>query len=120
MKLDLELCRKILQKIENEGDVDGLGEFPSIENEDDHFVYYQIKRMREAGYVKGGVEGKSSTSEYKYFQIELTFQGHEFLRQMLDDTIWKKTQELAKKKGVELTFETVKAIIPMVLKSLFD
>ncbi|TYP89409.1 uncharacterized protein DUF2513 [Sphingobacterium allocomposti] len=118
MKLDIELCRVILQKIEDEGGIDGMEDFPSIDGHDDHFVYYQIKKMGEAGYVKHKIHGKGSRSDYDYFTVELTFQGHDFLKQMLDDTIWSKTKSIAKKSGMSLTFETVKAIIPIAIQSL--
>lgn len=35
-----------------------------------------------------------------------------------EDTIWNKTKEVAKQGGLKLTFETVKAIIPIVIQSV--
>lgn len=120
MKLDLELCRSILQKIENEGGVDGLQEFPKIDNHDDHFVFYQIKKMSDAGYVKYKIYGKGTISDYDYFKVDISYYGHEFLKQMLDDTIWNKTKDMAKKGGLSLTFETVKAIIPYAIQTIIS
>ncbi|MGJ1420453.1 DUF2513 domain-containing protein [Sphingobacterium spiritivorum] len=120
MKLDIELCRKILQKIQEDGGVNGLQNFPSIENENDDYVFYQIKKLNEAGYVKSKIFAKGLNSNYEYFKIDVTFQGHEFLRQMLDNTIWEKTKEMAKKSSMSLTFETIKAIIPLAIQSLIN
>ncbi|MFZ4262948.1 DUF2513 domain-containing protein [Sphingobacterium sp. HJSM2_6] len=116
MKLDIELCRIILQKIENESDINGLQIFPHINGYNDDFVFYQIKKMKEAGYIDYDIYGKSN--KYEYFTTEITYYGHEFLRQMLDDTIWTKTKDLAKSSGMSLTFETVKAIIPIAIQYL--
>lgn len=116
MKLDLELCREILQRVEVEGGIDGLEVFPSIPGEMDDVVYYQIKKMTEAGYVKH--KRYLEDKPYQLFKIEVTFQGHEFLKQMLDDTIWQKTKDIAKKGGISLTFETIKAIIPIAVQTL--
>ncbi|NGM63562.1 DUF2513 domain-containing protein [Sphingobacterium sp. SGG-5] len=120
MKLDIELCRKILQTIEEHGGVDGLQRFPHIEDVDDQHVFYQIKKMSEAGYVSHKVYCCDSGSEFNLFKVDVSFQGHEFLRQMLDDTIWNKTKDIAKKGGLSLTFETIKAIIPVAINSVIS
>lgn len=119
MKLDIELCRKILQKIQNEGSVNGLENFPSIENEDNDYVFYQIKKLSEACYVNYKLY-VNDDSKYNIFKIDITFQGHEFLKQMLDNTIWEKTKDMAKKSSMSLTFETIKAIIPFAIQSLIN
>lgn len=118
MKLDLELCREILLLVEREGDVDGLKRFPQINGREDDEVFYQIKKMNEAGFVTYKIFGKGPTSEYDYFKVDICYSGHEFLNQMLSDNVWAKTKELAKKGGLSLTFETIKAIIPVVINSL--
>ncbi|MBE8712531.1 DUF2513 domain-containing protein [Sphingobacterium hungaricum] len=114
MKLDIELCRLILQKIEKEGGVNGLTWMPKIEGYPDDFVMYQQKKLMEAGYlqVKAFSGGRS--------RVDISFSGHGFLKQMLDDTIWGKTKEIAKKGGMSLTFETVKAIIPVAINSIIN
>ena len=93
MRLELELCREILLRIESEGGINGLEQFPSIQGQTDDNVYYQIKKMTEAGYVKH--KRYLEDKPYDLFKIEATFQGHEFLRQMLDIAVccslcWKK------------------------------
>ena len=37
---------------------------------------------------------------------------------MLDDTIWNKTKDMAKKGFISLTFETFKALIPLAINSV--
>lgn len=118
MKLDIELCREILQHVEAHGGVNGLQRFPHIDKVDDQMVYYQIRKLSEVGYVVHKVYGKGTQSEFDFFKIDVTFHGHEFLRQMLDDTVWSKTKEIAKKSGMTLTFETVKAIIPKAMDAI--
>ena len=112
MKLDLDLCREILLKIENEGNVNGLDWMPSIVGYSNEIVLYQQKKMAEAGYllIKPISGGRT--------RVDISYSGHEFLKQMLDDNLWNKTKEIAKKSGIELTFETIKAIIPMAIQTL--
>ncbi|MDR6734204.1 DUF2513 domain-containing protein [Sphingobacterium sp. 2149] len=119
MKLEIDLCRQILKKIEEEGGENGLQKFPRIENVEDNLVFYQIKKMQEAGYVSYKVYGKGLHDQFEYFKVDATFYGHEFLRQMMDNTIWSKTKEIIKKKGIDLTFDTVKLAIPLAIKAIF-
>lgn len=119
MELDIELCRKILQKIEKEGGLNGLECLPRIEGYSDDLIYYQIKKMNEAGFTNGGTIGMGR-SAYEFFEVEITYQGHSFLKQMLNDNIWNKTKEVAKKGGLELTLESVKQIIPFVYQTILN
>jgi len=111
MELDIELCRDILKEIVKEGGAYGLNRFPHIEGKDDDFVFYQIRKMQEAGYVK--YKRYMSETPYDIFKIEIIFQGHQFLNQMLDDTIWAKIKKTAKKESIPLTFEGIKVLISL-------
>lgn len=115
MKLDLELCRKILkliQEAEYEEYYEGAIEIPGYSENN---IFYQIQKMSEAGYV--GYEAPTGFMD-DCFSIDISFQGHEFLNEMLNDNIWNATTELIKKKGGVLTFEIVKAFIPTAIKSV--
>lgn len=116
MELDLELCRKILQKVEKEGCVDGLEKFPSLEGVENDFTFYQIKKLQEAGYVK--FKRYCEDRPYSLFRIEITYLGHGFLKEMLNDNVWNKTKEVIKEKGLPFTFEVIKMVIPFAVKNI--
>ncbi|WP_156307151.1 DUF2513 domain-containing protein [Sphingobacterium endophyticum] len=115
MKLDLELCRKILKVIQEadyEDYYEGAIEIPGYTQKE---IFYQIQKMSEAGYV--GYEAPTGHMD-ECFSIDISFKGHEFLNEMLNDNIWNATTELIKKKGGVLTFEIVKAFIPTAIKNV--
>jgi len=116
MKLDIELCREILKKIQTEEGVDGLHYFPSIDSRTNEEVFYHIKMLQDAGYLsyKRFIE----ENPYDYFSVELTYEGHKFIESASNDTVWSKTKEVAKKTSLELTLETAKQFIPIAIKSL--
>ena len=114
MHLDLEVCRAILLKIEKEGGERGLTWVPKMEDYADDFVRYQQKKLEEAGYLKAKYYSGGSC------RVDISYQGHGFLKQMLNDNIWNKTKEVAKKGGLELTLESVKQIIPFVYQSILN
>jgi hypothetical protein len=104
MKHDMELIRELLLKIEAleipQGstlffDVHGL----QVEGYGPDEVAYNLELLFDAGFVKG--QGGADT-----FGIAgLTWNGHEFLDDIRDPEIWRKTKERAKAvTGVGLSF----------------
>lgn len=96
MKRDMDLFRQILFKIEENPEMDGTREFYPNSPEEigifDHSteeVAYHIKLLIEAGLVDGAV------TVYMPMQIirNLTNEGHDFLDDIRDDTIWQKVKE---------------------------
>jgi len=103
----MELARKILLAIEACPSARGPGEF-EIEGEDPERVAYHIKLLHDAGLVEA--TDTTTFSGYDWFPTGLTWQGHEFLDAVRNDTIWKKTTDLMKSQGGALPFEIVKAV----------
>jgi hypothetical protein len=61
----------------------------------------------DAGLVVGVVSGTDKDPS-RYMIHRLTWQGHEFLQSMRDETIWKKAKEHVLKPGASWTFEILK------------
>ena len=55
-----------------------------------------------------------------YWAKGLTWQGHEFIDAIKNETVWNKVKGEAGKRGVDLSFETIKAIATGVVKSLLN
>lgn len=117
MQRNWDLIRDILLKTE------------SLQNNEDlkagDLVGYNADEVRshfallgKAGYVElidvSVLAGKS------YILTGLTWAGHDFLDKIKDDTIWRKTVSLVKSKGVELSFDTIKVAVGVVVKNIFE
>ncbi len=48
----------------------------------------------------------------------LTWTGHEFLDATRSDTVWNKTKETFTTKGLDMTFETIKAVAAAAMTSM--
>lgn len=109
MKRDMDLIRLILLKIEEEYGSHTLLDL-SIDGYDMETVAYHCKLLFEAGFVSyydsiyssGGLDG---------FQVgSITWNGHDYLDKVRDNSVWHKTKEIIKKNGLPLVIDTVKTI----------
>lgn len=115
MKRDMGLVREILLKIEQ---APGLSaeEVDEVTFEETHEpmladllkdpnsaaerarVGYHVRMLVEEDFLKGD-DGASLVSE-DWYNLRLSWHGHEFLDTLRDDTVWEKTQSVAKQAGV--------------------
>lgn len=78
-----------------------------------------LEMLVENGYVDGiKIERGFSGFSYSIWKPRLTMAGHDLLDTMRSKTVWEKVQSTAKEKGLELTFETIKALTVAAVKSL--
>jgi len=88
MKRDFQLIRKIMLEIEaNSNGVD----FASLEinNSSREQIEYHLALLTEAGLIKAF--DRSSGNELVFIPIRLTWEGHEFLDNARNETVWNKT-----------------------------
>ena len=101
MKRDMDLIRDLLLGIEQDERLDGtifiapdesdnLGVI-GITNHSAEEVAYHLMMLMEAGLIKG-----NSTMEQMPAVSRLTWEGHEFLDNIKDQSIWGKTKERLK------------------------
>ena len=102
MKLDKDLAREILLKIEADPCFDGSFHPASAKNlgiddcSPETFAYHCVL-LHEAGFL----EGNMKMAHQGHIVISrLTFKGHEFLDTFRDGEIWRLTKEGATKAGV--------------------
>jgi hypothetical protein len=122
MKRDMELIRKILIYIQDnhDGGYETLkiptseGSLPFLEGYNFNTLIYHLDLLFNAGLVKKLGDDEAALG---LFEIEgLTWQGHEFLDAIRDETVWKKTQEVAQTAGVG-TLTAIKDIAVQVAVS---
>lgn len=109
MKRDMDLVRKILFKLEEKDDPaewippEAIGEYLPEQ------VSYHIMLLEEAGLIEA--RDISSTNQYNWAAMNLTWDGHEFLEASRNESIWNKAKALFGEKGAGLTFEVLKELL---------
>jgi hypothetical protein len=88
MKRDIHLVRKIMMEIEANSDGVSIAQ-TQIENYSREQIQYHLALLSEAGYILA--RNASSGSELRFMPVRLTWEGHEFLDNARNDTVWNKT-----------------------------
>ena len=117
MKRDMELVRDLLLIIEeNNGDKE-----LSLPSEwDSEVVAYHLKILDQAGYIQNKTKWAGNKPLWIY--ASLNWQGHDFIESVRDDSIWNKTKEGIKTKGLEfgsVPIEVIKDFATLQIKNLF-
>lgn len=116
MKRDMELVRKIL--LETEQYPKGTGwlnvEIAGYSKAD---VSYHVKILSQAGLLTA--QDLTTRDGFCWMPTSLTWDGHEFLDAVRNDTVWTKTKDLVKEKGGSVPFEVIKALAIKFAGSLF-
>jgi|688.fasta_scaffold227839_3 hypothetical protein len=111
MKRDWDIIREVLLKIESSQ------AHTSISSNDfecsNELIAYHMTLMFEAGLIG---RANATTLDGHVYVERMTWQGHEFLDSIRDDTIWGKTKEKAVSKGLSLTFDIVISIAKKCLE----
>lgn len=103
MKLDHDVVRNLLLKIESEADETGLSTNAqkqlAIDLEiSESLLGYTINRVNEANLITGKALF-ASNSFYSFSPIQLTFKGHEYLDNIRAPKVWKQSKSVAEKIG---------------------
>jgi hypothetical protein len=137
MKRDWDLIRKQLTDIEEEKDIfadlprqtpkweDGeteeeyskrYSESRSIENR----ILGHLELLIDSGFIEGIqiIRSLDGAMHYARSNPRLTMPGHDLLDTIRSATVWNKVKEVAKNKGLELSFDTVKLLAGTVLKQI--
>ncbi len=114
MKRDMELCRKILFAIE-EKYVDTALHNLKIPEYTMEQVAYHCKILKEAGLITNYKALFASNHIVGFGVGSLTWEGHDFLDKIREDTIWNKTKGLIKNKALPMTLDVVKEIATAVI-----
>ena len=115
MKRDFDLIREILLKVEEKNFKSSLRKI-NIYNYSKDDIEYNVKLLIDNDFLEGTV---AYTSSGLLLSIgNMTYQGHDLLDSMRDKNFFDKVKEYAKEKSVPLTLDTIKAVVPALVKSL--
>ncbi|KAA0965820.1 DUF2513 domain-containing protein [Sporosarcina sp. ANT_H38] len=96
MKRDMEKVRQILIDLSK-----GTGKQSFFRNEEDLEHFYHLEIMKDAGLITYR-EANTFERIVLYGVPKLTWSGNDYLDAISDDTMWNKTKEGIKEKGLEL------------------
>ncbi len=136
MKRDWDLLRKQLTDLEGGNDV--LAEIPDAPKWTDDLTWDDYDRLArehrmleehiaghlelliDCGYVQGltVLRGADNHFSYGVSAPRLTMAGHDLLDTMRSSTIWELIKSTARTKGIELTFDSIKALAGFALKQV--
>ena len=119
MKRDWELIRKILIKLEDLGSTTSVLNPSDIEGYDQELVSYHIKLLIEAGLIEGKCT-KSLSAPLHCVAFRLTWDGHELLDQIRNRSVWNRIVEMARERGLDLSFEVVKVAAKTAITQLLS
>ena len=119
MQRDMELIRKILFAIEEKYvDTALMSHQLTIDGYDMKTIAYHCAILHDAGLVYD-YQGHYSENELQFFGGgRLTWDGHELLDKIKSDTVWNKTKETIKKKGIPFVLDAVKEIATAITSAM--
>lgn len=118
VKRDWDLVRLVLVKIEAAGGKQlksaDMGIYPA------DMVGRHMVLMNEAGLITGTAFKPMATPEHPtFFATGITFDGYDLLEKIRSDKAWQVTKEVIKEKGIDLSFEAIKAAGAIVYAKIF-
>ncbi|WP_323972485.1 DUF2513 domain-containing protein [Aeromonas hydrophila] len=123
MKRDWEIIRAILTKIEDDVSFQKrfleLSDFNKATLDECYVIAEHMRLLIDAQLVRGEMSQRLGVNIVSGFTARgLTFAGHEFLDAIRNDTVWNKTKETFKIKGLDMTFDLIKTVAGSVATSL--
>lgn len=109
MKRDWNLVRQILLKAESSLPGESIDSF-TCEEFDEATIIEHIEIMIESKLLDGDVN-KTQAGSSGFLLHKITWEGHNFLENARNDTIWKKVMAQAKEKGTSTSFVVLNGLL---------
>ena len=121
MQRDIELIRKILYIIEEKYVDTWLSDGSlKIDGYDLKTIGYHCAILYDARYITNYTP-RYYDNELKAFGVgRLTWEGHELLDKIKNDTVWNKTKETIKTKGIPFVLDAVKEIATAITTTMIQ
>lgn len=117
MKRDMELCRKILFAIEEEYEDVAICNL-SIDGYTMKQVAYHCNVLFDGGYISD-YNAQYGDDEIYFFAVgSLTWEGHDFLDKIREDTVWNKTKDTIKSNGLPMILDVIKDVASAIITSM--
>lgn len=116
MTRDMDLVRKILVAVEARNERFRFSEL-TIDGYEPSEVSGHLEILAEAGYVEIENQTSMDTSYRKFSPKRLTWDGHEFLDSVRNDSVWTEVKKKVTSQGGALPLEVIKALAIAALKA---
>lgn len=122
MKRDWELVKSVLEHIEKGDFVQYIEEGNYIADgidEKDYFGHIEI--LLDAGIIKNGSITRNARGQiisYGFNGLFITMRGHDLLDALRDKNVWNRIKQKSINTGVSISWEFIKAAIPVVMKDI--
>lgn len=116
MKRDMDLCRLILLKIEEST---SFAPNLKIEGYDDDTIAYHCKMMYDYGLIRN-YHSVTTTDGILFSVGGLTWEGHDFLDKVRDNSRWRKVKDIIAEKGLPMILDTIKPIADALITAAVD
>lgn len=117
MKRDMDLVREILLEIEKQYISTAIYNL-KIEGYNMETVAYHCKILHEAGLIFDYGAKYTGDGIYYFAVGALTWEGHDYLDKIRDNSIWKKTKDVITEQGLPLVIDTIKTVSTALLQQL--
>lgn len=111
MKRDMDLIRQLLLAIEETKTWDRPFEL-HVDEHDRYDVTYHLRLLESKGLIEG--IDVSTHDGPKFWPRCLTWEGHEFLENAKNETVWQQTKKRLAEAGGSASFEVIKALLTQV------
>ncbi|MGN5003264.1 DUF2513 domain-containing protein [Aeromonas sp. 82P] len=125
MKRDWSIIRDLLIKVEALESPDNglsLDGFDCPDEKSARLISDHMKLLIQNGFVQGRLLscefGPTVDSAQDFLVHALSWEGHDFLDAIRSDTVWNKIKETFATKGIDMTFETIKAVAVAIVPSM--
>jgi Hypothetical protein (DUF2513) len=115
---DMDLIRELLLRIEAAGP-HGIDEWITIDGYDQPTIAYHVDLLAQRGIIKAYVLRADGVPPIAARIESLTWEGHEFLGKIRNDTVWQKTRAVIAEKGGGVSIEIVAAVAMKIAKAHF-
>jgi hypothetical protein len=108
MKRDFNLIREILFQVEKATSSEPMQTVAVEEGVDEAVIGEHLEIMIKAGLIEGEVISRTPLC---FVITNLTWAGHDFLENALNDNIWRKVMAEAKAKGTSVTMTVLNGLL---------
>lgn len=119
MKRNMDLCRLILFKIEAEYKSTALYNL-SIDGYDIETVAYHCKLLFNAGLLESYKPTYGDNRIYAFSVGSLTWERHDFLDKIRENTIWNRTKKKIKENALPFTIEVIKSVATAIINKRLE
>jgi len=110
MTRDWDVIREILIKLEDSTSPSSILQLSDFPSEQRKIISYHSELLIEAGLINGEMIKTMGRETPEFLITRLTWNGHEFLDTIKNDTVWTKTKKSFNKSGISMSFEIIKSV----------